>query len=81
MPASESELAKIQRNYFERAEVQRFHWTTRAPGFAETEDELLEPLLPSMESPCLEIGCGEGNNLVRLARCARCYASTCFPAS
>jgi SAM-dependent methyltransferase len=79
MPASESELAKIQRSYFERAEVQRFHWTTRAPGFAETEDELLEPLLPSMESPCLEIGCGEGNNLVRLARRARCYGVDLFP--
>jgi len=79
MPTSESELAEIQRSYFEEAEVRRFHWTTSAPGFAETEDELLEPLLPSLESPCLEIGCGEGNNLVRLARRVRCYGVDLFP--
>ena len=51
MPASESELAKIQRSYFEQAEIERFHW----------------------------IGCGEGNNLVRLARGTRCYGVDLFP--
>ena len=57
----------VQRAYFEEAEVERFHWVTGAPGFAETEDELLRPLARGLEAPLLEIGCGEGNNLLRFA--------------
>ena len=38
---AEREFAKIQREYFEEAEVDHFEWTTAGPGFAETEDELL----------------------------------------
>jgi SAM-dependent methyltransferase len=60
-----------QRRYFAHADEARFRWTTGAAGFAETEDALLEPLLPLVEEPALEIGCGEGNNLVRLARRGR----------
>jgi SAM-dependent methyltransferase len=70
---------EIQRSHFEEADVERFRWTTRAPGFAETEDALLEPLLGPLESPCLEIGCGEGNNLLRLARHVRCLGVDLFP--
>jgi ubiquinone/menaquinone biosynthesis C-methylase UbiE len=71
--------AWVQREYFERADPERFHWITGCPGFAETEDELLAPLLRWIESPCLEVGCGEGNNLVRLIDRARCVGVDLFP--
>jgi len=60
-----------QHRYFAYADDARFRWTTSAPGFADTEDALLAPLLPLVEEPALEIGCGEGNNLVRLTRGGR----------
>jgi SAM-dependent methyltransferase len=60
-----------QRRYFGHADDARFHWTTGAPGFAETEDALLMPLLPLITEPALEVGCGEGNNLVRLTSYGR----------
>jgi SAM-dependent methyltransferase len=56
---------EVQRAYFEEAEAERYRWVTAAPGFAETEDALLEPLARGLEAPLLEIGCGEGNNLLR----------------
>lgn len=58
---------EVQRAYFEEAEVARYRWVTGAPGFAETEDALLRPLAAELAAPLLEIGCGEGNNLLRLA--------------
>jgi SAM-dependent methyltransferase len=65
-------FSELQRDYFDVSDKARLDWTTQAPGIAETEDELLAPLLERIESPCLEIGCGEGNNLVRLSRRVRC---------
>lgn len=73
------DLAEVQRDYFEEAEVLRFRWTTEAKGFAETEDALLAPLAARLASPCLEIGCGEGNNLVRLAEGDPCVGVDLFP--
>jgi SAM-dependent methyltransferase len=58
---------EVQRATFERAQAERFRWVTGAPGFAETEDELLRPLVRDLSAPMLEIGCGEGNNLLRFA--------------
>ena len=78
MRDSRARIAELQRRYFETAEVERFRWTTRAAGFVETEDELLSPVLDLIESPCLEIGCGEGNNLVRLGRRTRCFGVDLF---
>jgi ubiquinone/menaquinone biosynthesis C-methylase UbiE len=74
-----SDHAARQHAYFERADAERFHWTTRCAGFAETEDALLAPLLSLVESPCLEVGCGEGNNLVRLMDRAQCFGVDLFP--
>ncbi len=68
----------VQRAYFEEAEVDRFRWVTNAPGFAETEDELLKPLAPGLERPLLEIGCGEGNNLLRFAELGPCTGVDLF---
>lgn len=78
MHESPEEFAELQRRYFEAADAERFRWTTSSAGFAETEDELLSPVLDLIESPCLEIGCGEGNNVVRLGRRARCVGVDLF---
>ncbi|MDP6981186.1 MAG: class I SAM-dependent methyltransferase, partial [Myxococcota bacterium] len=75
----ESEFDRVQRAYFEAPEVDHFRWTTAGAGFAETEDELLAPVCREVQTPCLEIGCGEGNNLVRLARHAGCFGIDLFP--
>lgn len=72
-------MDEVQRAYFEEAEVERFRWTTSAPGFAETEDELLAPIAERLRSPLLEIGCGEGNNLVRFCETASCTGVDLFP--
>jgi SAM-dependent methyltransferase len=69
----------VQRAYFEEAEVERFRWTTTAPGFAETEDALLAPLAAELVSPALEIGCGEGNNLVRFSHLEQRIGVDLFP--
>lgn len=62
---------ETQRRYFGYADEARFYWTTGAPGFAETEDVLLAPFVPLSTEPALEVGCGEGNNLMRLTSYAR----------
>ena len=72
LPDPAAARADVQRRYFEHADAERFRWTTGGPGFAETEDDLLAPFLETAVGPCLEIGCGEGNNLVRLVRRAPC---------
>jgi len=78
--SARADHAEVQRRYFEHADVERYAWTTGAPGFADTEDALVGPLLDDAEGPCLEIGCGEGNNLVRLARRVACTGVDLFPA-
>lgn len=76
--ADEPEFQRLQREYFEAPEVDHFRWTTRGEGFAETEDELLAAVCRDIREPCLEIGCGEGNNLVRLSRGLRCTGIDLF---
>ena len=58
----------VQDAHWAEADAAHFAWTTRDPGFAPVEDALLEPLVATLGFPCLEIGCGEGTNLARLAR-------------
>jgi SAM-dependent methyltransferase len=79
MDRADAEFLRRQAERFTDAEPERFRWTTGAPGFAESEDELLAPLCADLPAPCLEIGCGEGNNLLRLARAARCVGVDRFP--
>lgn len=70
----------LQRDLFEQADEARFRWTTGAPGFAETEDALLAWAAQALASPCLEVGCGEGNNLLRFAPQLRCTGVDLFAA-
>jgi len=74
MSDSRQSFTSVQREYFRDAAVDQYRWTTAAPGFAETEDALLAPIVAAVEPPCLEIGCGEGNNLARLLRRTSCTA-------
>lgn len=70
----------LQARQFAAADPARFRWTTGGPGFAETEEALLAPVLATMQAPCLEMGCGEGTNLVRLARRGWCVGLDRFAA-
>jgi len=76
--ADEPEFERQQREYFEAPEIEHFRWTTRGEGFAETEDALLADVCRGVSTPCLEIGCGEGNNLVRLSEHAGCFGVDLF---
>lgn len=95
--APDDRFSQAQLRYFERADAARFAWTTEGAGFAETEAALLRELPSPLESPWLELGCGEGNNLLllegpalrfgvdfsvpKLAFAARHVADACFTAS
>jgi len=66
------EFTDAQRSHFTEADVAQYRWTTTAPGIAEVEDALLEPVAAALGDACLEMGCGEGNNLARLRDRAAC---------
>ncbi|MFQ5668654.1 MAG: class I SAM-dependent methyltransferase [Candidatus Binatia bacterium] len=77
---NEAEFTRVQQQHFNHADAKHFYWTTGGAGFSDVEDELLAPLLETIVAPCVEIGCGEGNNLVRLRRRAACVGVDLFPA-
>ena len=76
---SNPRFSEAQRSHFTEADTEQFRWTTRALGIAESEDELLAHVIPLLRSPCLEMGCGEGNNLIRLTPSLRCVGIDMFP--
>lgn len=57
-----------QRRYFAQPDARKFEWMTQNPYFSRTEKALLEMLDESHVESALEIGCGEGGNLVNLDR-------------
>ncbi len=73
-----SPFDEVQREYFDLADEERFEFLTTGPGFSETEDALLAPFADEIQEPFLEVGCGEGGNLARLARCGRCVGVDLF---
>lgn len=56
----------VQAAKFARADPAHFEWQTDGPFFAETEARLLADVRP--RGRLLEVGCGDGANLVHLAR-------------
>lgn len=72
MERTEPGFAEAQRSHFLEADEAQYRWTTSAPGIAESEDELLAPVAALLDGPCLEMGCGEGNNLSRLGNQVAC---------
>ena len=57
----------LQDAHFAEADAAHFRWTTTDRAFASVEDAFLLPRLAALPFPCLEVGCGEGTNLARLA--------------
>src|SRR5437879_501659 len=62
---SAERFARLQSDYFERADAGHFRWQTQAPWFAATEADLVRGAGRAGER-VLEIGCGEGGNLHHL---------------
>jgi len=55
-----------QRAHFAEADADHFAWQTAGPGFAAREGAFVRELLAGTARPLLEIGCGEGANLLHL---------------
>lgn len=53
-----------QRDFFETADEEHFAWQTRNPFIARTERALLDGLPLGSSGNVLEVGCGEGGNIV-----------------
>jgi SAM-dependent methyltransferase len=75
-----TDFQAVQDAHWAAADAAHFRWTTQDPGFAPVEDALLEPFVAAFASPCLEIGCGEGTNLARLARRGTPFGIDRYPA-
>lgn len=54
------------REYFEEAEKDKFFWRIENPYISKLEKEILAPILKSKSKKTLEVGCGEGNNILLL---------------
>lgn len=70
----------VQAAKFARADPVHFAWQTDGPFFAETEARLLADVRP--RGRLLEVGCGDGANLVHLARAGgaeRLHGCELFP--
>jgi SAM-dependent methyltransferase len=72
-------VGDAEARYFAAADAARFRWMAEDPAFAPVEDALLEPHLAALPFPCLEVGCGEGSNLRRLARHGRPVGVDLYP--
>jgi SAM-dependent methyltransferase len=63
---SRSSFLEAQHRFFAEADAGHFFWQTRNPYFARTERELLAGFPAGPGQAVLELGCGEGGNLVNL---------------
>jgi SAM-dependent methyltransferase len=61
-------FVQLQRSYWQDVDERHFRWQTEGPYIAGTESALVAAVDPGAESRLLEIGCGEGANLVHLRR-------------
>jgi SAM-dependent methyltransferase len=57
---------QAQARFFESADAAHFFWQTQGPYFSRTERELLAGFPEAAGLRVLELGCGEGGNLVNL---------------
>lgn len=55
-----------QRRFFQEADAGHFSWQTTNPYFSRTERELLACVCATAGARVLEVGCGEGGNLINL---------------
>jgi SAM-dependent methyltransferase len=64
----QDEFLAGQRAHFAEADADHFAWQTSGPGFAPREASFVRELVAGTPRPLLEIGCGEGANLLHLGR-------------
>jgi SAM-dependent methyltransferase len=80
---SSDDVRRRQEAFFDRAEVERFEWLTGDPAIASAERRLFASLNGlSRAAEILEVGCGEGANLVTMRSLgvkARYTGFDCFP--
>lgn len=58
----------LQGKYFAKTEEKQFKWLTENPYISQKERQLLSEIMRIRPKKILEIGCGEGANLVNLRR-------------
>jgi len=80
---SPDEVRRLQESFYDRAEIERFEWLTGHPAVVSAERRLLGSLdgLTSA-GEILEVGCGEGANLVTMRSLGVSASYTgfdCFP--
>lgn len=63
-----SAFEDAQRRFFFEADIEHFRWQTANPYVSKTESELLSGLAIRAPDRVLEVGCGEGGNLVNIMR-------------
>lgn len=66
MGTDREEWGELQRNHHINPERGRFEWQTTDPFICQKERELLAPIAEGEAKLALEIGCGEGANIVNL---------------
>lgn len=66
MAGPEPRFLEAQRRFFTEADPGHFFWQTRNPYLARTERDLLNGFPVEPGQVVLEVGCGEGGNLVNL---------------
>ncbi len=60
------EFFHLQSEHFTSADTKRFFWQTQNPYVAQKEKELLSIIAQEKAKSILEVGCGEGANIVNL---------------
>ena len=65
-PGDSVEFVRKQKSYWQEVDEPHFRWQTEGPYIAGTEAALLARAQPRPGERMLEIGCGEGANLVHL---------------
>src|SRR2546428_130738 len=60
-----------QKRFFQRADASHFDWQTRNPFISQTEAALLGSVVVAEGAALLEVGCGEGANLLHLLSVGR----------
>ena len=71
MPERPSRFLEDQRRFFAEADAGHFFWQTQNPYFARTERDLLDGFVVGSGQTILELGCGEGGNLVNVLAARR----------
>ncbi len=66
MQESRSRFLEDQHHFFQEADAAHFLWQTQNPYFARTERDLLKGFPMRTGQAILEVGCGEGGNLVNV---------------